>query len=585
MKLITRNFRRHTSDQFVESITEAANSIYYVFVAKHTDFTGNTVPQPVDDERTTLFRIYKDMIYGKKVANSDVASVITKRVWVSNTIYDTYVHDENNFDKNFYVATPGAGSSYDVFKCLNNNNGLPSTYYPRLSETSASDAIYETSDGYQWKYMYNISEVNWNKFSTTNYMPVYTDTDVSGNAINGTIDYVDVVSGGSGYNMFTQGSVQGVQNIGVDQYITIESSSSTLTDFYKNCAIKINNEIRIVTEYIVTGSLRRVKLDSPFNVTPSVSDLYYISPVIQTSGDCCGDGNGFKARALINSSSSNSIYKVEIVDRGQQYTFANLVAIGGITTVSNTATFKAIISPKGGHGFNPSKELGAKGCTISIKFDSTLSGGKVIDENDFRTIGILKDPLFANGSLTISSLSGSLTLTETLVGQTSKATAKVVTANATNIKLTSIRGFFETGETVVGSTSNNSATIVGVSQPTTYFDQTFKLAIDDVTGTFQEDEEILQNEGISQNANGSLYFANSSVMRLTDNRGTFNVSDDIVGSLETVLGADSGATAKVTGIITKDLVDYEGEVLYIENVSPISRNSGQTETIKLILEF
>lgn len=589
MKLLTNNFKLFSADQFVESLTEASNTIYYVFVAKHTPFINdNNPPTPEDDERTTLFRIYKDLLYGKKVDAADVAFVIKKSEWVTNTVYDQYVHDENNFTKNFFVATPGSSDSYDVFKCISNNRGAPSTYYPRLSETSASDNFYETVDGYQWKYMYSITESQWEKFSTTNFMPAFTNSDVAGNTINGTIDFVQVTYSGSGYNMFTEGLVQDVVTIGVDQFITIEPNSSTTTDFYKNCAIRIGNELRIVAEYVVTGTLRRVKVDTPFTVTPTTSDFYYISPLISISGVCCGDGVGFKARALVNASAANSIYKVEIVDRGNNYTFANLVAVGGVTTVSNSATFKAIISPRNGHGFNPAKELGSKGCIISSKFDASLSGGKVINENDFRTIGLLRDPVFANVVIGITSSTGNFTLAETLTGANSGASGVIISSNTSVIRLSNVTGYFVTSETVTGAVSNTSATTTSVTQPTTYFDQTFKIAIDDVTGTFQEDEEIYQATGgtrASQNANGSLYFANSSLLLLTDTRGTFNISDDVVGSLQIAQGNSSGATAKVTGIISKDLVDYEGEVLYIENSTPITKNASQTETVRFILEF
>lgn len=584
MKLITNNLKLHLANQFIESITEAANNIYYVFVAKSTPFPDSVVPQPTDNVRTTLYRAYKDMLYGKLITSSDVVLGVDKKVWASNTVYDQYEHDIVNFGNDFYVATPGTSDSYDVFKCLSNNKGSQSTYYPRLSETAADDSIYETLDGYQWKYMYSITSDEWSKFSTTSYMPVYLNANVSGNAVSGSIDYVSVVGGGTGYNMYTEGTVQGVTTIGVDQFITIESTSSSVTDFYKNCSIKINNELKVVAEYIVSGSLRRIKVDTPFTTTPTTSDTYYISPSIQVSGPCCGDGTGFKARALINATSSNSIYKVEILDRGQNYTFANLEAVGGIISVSNTASFKAIISPQDGHGSNPSEELGSKVVIINSKFDSSLSSGKILDENNFGTFGVLKDPLFANVVLGVSNLSSSFAALETVTGVSSNATGTIVTANSSSVKLTDVRGFFTTDEGLISS-SNTTANVSSVSQPSTYFDQTFKIVIDNLTGAFTEDEEVYQGTISLKNSNGSLYSSNSSIIRLVDQRGTLNISDDVAGIVETVEGNTSGASAKVTGFITKDLVDYKGEVLYIENVSPIEKNAGQTETIRLILEF
>lgn len=587
MKLIPNNLRLHIAQQFIESFSETANTIYYMFVGKHTSFNDDTnPPTPVDSFDETLYQAFKDMLYGKQITSNDIVLIINKSVWAAGTVYDQYEHDIDLSTKNFFVATSGAGGGYDVFKCLSNNNGAASTYYPRLSETAADDAIYETSDGYQWKYMFSITGSQWTKFSTDTFMPVYTNTNVSANAINGSIDYVQVLSGGSGYNMFAQGTVQAVSTIGIDQYITIETTSSSTVDFYQGCAIKVGNELRTVAEYLVSGSLRRVKVDTPFTTTPTTSDTYYISPLISVAGSCDSDGSGFLARALVNSSSSNSIYKVEIVDRGQNYSFANVVAIGGITSVSNTATFKAMISPKNGHGFEPATELFSKSCIASVKFDSTTSSGKVLDQNDFRVVGILQDPVFANVVITISSSTGSFSLGESVSGANSNAVGTVVTANSSQVKLTNVTGFFAASETLTGNTSAETATVVSTTQPTTYFDQTYKLTIDNVSGTFQEDEEVYQGPySVLKTANAAHYYSNSSIMRVSNVKGAFNVSDDLAGVVETVYGHTSSASAKVTGIIGKDLVDYGGEIIYIENMSPINKNTSQTETVKIILQF
>lgn len=54
---------------------------------------------------------------------------------------------------------------------------------------------------------------------------------------------------------------------------------------------------------------------------------------------------------------------------------------------------------------------------------------------------------------------------------------------------------------------------------------------------------------------------------------------------EVITGANSDATftvsAKYEGEIEKD----SGQIVYVENLSPISRSNTQTETVKLILEF
>jgi hypothetical protein len=52
-----------------------------------------------------------------------------------------------------------------------------------------------------------------------------------------------------------------------------------------------------------------------------------------------------------------------------------------------------------------------------------------------------------------------------------------------------------------------------------------------------------------------------------------------------ISGGTSGTTGTISGISTPGLQPYTGDVLYIENRSPISRATDQIEDVKLIIEF
>jgi hypothetical protein len=67
-------------------------------------------------------------------------------------------------------------------------------------------------------------------------------------------------------------------------------------------------------------------------------------------------------------------------------------------------------------------------------------------------------------------------------------------------------------------------------------------------------------------------------------RGTFSVSDDSTGTINNFENS-TGAVAKITQRIDPDLVDGKGEILYFENVQPVTRATDQSEKIKLIFEF
>lgn len=599
-KLITNNIRLFNVDQFIESFSEPNFNIYYYFVGNPIPFTNDNVPPTLyDNVQTTFVDPYQSMIYGKRITSSDIIQMAPRHDWVSGTVYTKYTHDDETvLNSNFYVLS-NEGSSYSVFKCLDNNNGSPSTYRPRLSETAADDDFYFTpTDGYQWKYMYSITTSQFNKFATTSHIPVYVNANVVANAVGGSIDNIETLFSGNGYSSYTSGNFQEVRVGGNPLVFAIDpSNASSNSNFYLNCALKITSGVgsgqqKQITGYTVSGAARRVIVDSAFNITPTTSSTYEITPTVQISGD----GTGAQARALVNAV-SNTIYKVEIVERGSGYTYASVIITGntGIINVAtstailaNNATAKVIISPKDGHGSNAASELGAHYVGISTTFDSSLSGSKVVDENDFRSVGILKDPLFSNVVLSISSSTGSFQDGEVVFqnpGNTANAYGVVFSANDSSVTLTNAYGFFVSGNStygiLTGANSGYTAVCDSATQPTTYFDQTFKVVGTlQSAATFIEDELVVQN----LNANGYYYSSNNTVVRLVNKKGTINQSE-IGGTQQYLNGDSSDAQFLVSGLVSPDIVPGSGDVIYIENFTPITKSSGQTETIKLVLEF
>ena len=94
-----------------------------------------------------------------------------------------------------YVIT----DEYNVYVCLDNNNNTPSTSKP----IDTNFASYTYSDGYVWKFMYNVPIGLRNKFLTTTYVPVVTSIQ-SQFYTNGNIQAVRVDQAGTGY---TGGSI------------------------------------------------------------------------------------------------------------------------------------------------------------------------------------------------------------------------------------------------------------------------------------------------------------------------------------------------------------------------------------------
>jgi hypothetical protein len=223
---------------------------------------------------------------------------------------------------------------------------------------------------------------------------------------------------------------------------------------------------------------------------------------------------------------------------------------------------------------------------ISAAFnaDDIENNNKLLDTNDYRNIGLLHNPLLSNVVITYSSSTSGFADGEIITQADSGARGEVVRVTDTTLKLTNVSKFFGSGNSsynLIRSSGGATARVDSVAGPTTYIDQTYKLVIDNPAGQFQEDELVTQGS----HANGVMYFANNTVMRITGKKGVINVSDDVVGTVETISGTTSSSTSKITDVIAGDLVPNSGQVMYIENVKPVKRYNQQSETLKLILQF
>jgi hypothetical protein len=97
-------------------------------------------------------------------------------------------------DALFYVMT----DEYNVYKCLDNNNNSPSTTKPIGTQVLPITL----SDGYIWKYMYNVPIALRTKFLTDQYMPVVTALTQQFYSAGG-IETVNIENIGTGYTAAT----------------------------------------------------------------------------------------------------------------------------------------------------------------------------------------------------------------------------------------------------------------------------------------------------------------------------------------------------------------------------------------------
>ena len=480
--IITNKFRINNAEQFVESFSESAATTYYLFIgrahswATDADVQGNSINEGTDaspptpnDDVTSEFYNYDDMIGAKLISSSDVSHVIPRRNWTTGTTYDMFEHNisssnaansgaTNLFDSTFFVMN----SSNAVYKVIENDGATASTVEP----TSTSNSIFETSDGYRWKYMYSLTSAETLNFMSTDFIHVSTDSTVSAAAVDGALDTILVVAGGSSFNT---------------------SSGSTIS------AIPIR-----------------------------------------------GDGSGGIASVTI---SSGAITAATVTTAGSGYTFAyirdaDIIAATNAGGAGSGSNLNVIIPPKGGHGSNAVKELGG----FFVMLNKSLVGVEGTSDigvgNDFRRIGLVRDPTNFGGStvatattrrqlyaIKFASVSGTFTADEEINQASTGAVGKVVEFDSTNL----ILYYYQTRFPDVGTDSNGNLTAFSGANAIT---------------------------GQSSSASATPDTSNSN----------------------TVNGVEFSS-----GYANPELAYDSGDIIYVEERSPITMASDQTENVKLII--
>jgi len=487
-KLVTTNFNVESAASFVSSF---ANNDYFVFAGKHTPYPGSdaNLTTPNNSLKSTNLDVYDNMIFAKRISSSDVVHVVNKYLWTSNTFYYKYDHrDGDLYDKRFYTVVDDS-TEFNVYKCLfnasNTTVNVNSTVAP---STKTLDPII-TGDGYIWKYMYSISKTQYEKFATGNYIPVVANTTVQDGAVDGTIEVIDIITRGRGYDNYIENGVFRTTDLSVggsSEVYGAPDDAEAEDDYYRGCVIKITNssvgaagQYRRIVDYRGVGGQKIFTLDSAFTTAPAAGDEYEVYPYVYVWGDGT-ETTSAEGRAIIDST-ANSIIEIEMLNVGAGYRYGesyagktpdtipvtiNSAFIDLPASIANNANFTAatlqpIISPIGGHGADPLKELGARRVCISTKFTNS-EGGTIPVENDFRQVGIVKNPLFTNVDIILRSantVGGSFTIGETvhqfkqykLHGNVS------VTASNSTIKKTDQGRISSTVTITNGGTGYNSA--------------------------------------------------------------------------------------------------------------------------------
>lgn len=279
--LVTSFFHNAAATNFYTSLTDG-NDKNYIFVGRITAWPNDAAPPSVDGSvNYTEFGYWRNVIAAKKIVASDVSFAIKRYNWANNTIYRQYDSTSSNL-----FADPAAANTlyvmtddYNVYKCLFNNKAATSTVKP----TGTSTSLLNTADGYIWKYMFTVTSADRNKFMNTQFIPIQTLTADNGSqqwnvqqaASNGSIQIIDIISGGSNY-LQSNGIFAAVPTTTT---MTLNATASGTDNIYNDSSIFItsgpgNGELKTITDY--NGTTKTITINSAFTITPNTSSTYLI---------------------------------------------------------------------------------------------------------------------------------------------------------------------------------------------------------------------------------------------------------------------------------------------------------------------
>lgn len=468
--------------QFKESFYEPAPEIGYVFIGNHLPYFDENVPNSIVDSVNDEKLAWENMIAAKKITGNDVELVIPKFSWTSNTKYKQYDDlidlDElltGNTSLNvrpMYVFT----SQRNVYKCLSNNASANSTVEPTGDYTSSNGNI-ATSDGYIWKYMFNVKPSN--KFLADDWIPAPSST----NQLDYGINLIGVVDG--------ELTTIVVENTGSGFY---ENNVAVLPVFSSGCTrLTLANTTNVAANMIVSGTgiapgTFISRLDVPNN-------NIFLSTATTSSGGgnttanqislttriyIDGDGTGAVAAATVNA--NGFLTKVTVTTIGTDYSRANAFVYG---TGSN-ASVRVIRDMKYGHAYNPARELGANSVMVVSRIgeiDST-ENGKIPANTTFRQYGIFVNPHKYGENTVVAAVNASAVVSQATVltitagsnysidefayqGLPNDTTAANTIAHGSvldqsfdQVRLTNVRGTFKTGVPLRGASSGVSDRLV-----------------------------------------------------------------------------------------------------------------------------
>jgi hypothetical protein len=514
--IITDQLRILNAKSFVAGLTTTSNSYYsFIGLPNATDYssTWDTTPLAPKDNFDEENGYWDTMIALKKIKSDDVRQMVRKITWSSGTTYDMYRHDisRDNTSKPsgatslYYANYYVVNSDYRVYICLNNGIG-PETPSGRPS----------------------LDE------------PTFTDLEprAAGNS-------------GDGYIWKYLYTIRPSEIVKFDStdYMPVPTDWETSD---RDSAVRNNAA--------TSGQLKVITITNRGVGIGTANRTYSRVPIK-------GDGSGAEATIVVNNESK--VESITISNGGSGYTYGSVdLESGGVPTGTTRPLFNVIIPPKGGHGADIYRELGAFNVLVYSRIENDDQNPDFITGNQIARIGLVENPEAFNSTTILDLEKASSVYALKLIG--------VAYSTTTFVADSRIFQTIGTGVTAVGR-------VISYNQNT------------GVLKYWQDRTFVGFNTDGTQN-NSPQYGFNLNRFTATPSTGG---SVTIVGGSSN-LGIDTSFTGVTTtinnrnyylgqsfvsGVSNPEVKKYSGNIIYVDNRPSITRSQNQKEDIKVILQF
>ena len=515
--IITDQLRILNAKNFVSGITSTANS-YYMFLGlpnpNEVNANWDNNPPAPRDNFNEENNCWDTIVSLKKINSSDIRRVVRKRTWSSGTTYDYYRHD---YSINNLAPVSKATNLYS------------SSYYVMNSEYKVYICLQNGTDPDNPNGRPSLDE------------PLFTDLEPrsAGNSGDGyiwkylyTIKPSDIIKFES------------------TDFIPVPSDWETGID---NAAVRNN---------AVDGSIKIVAITNR-GVGVGVPNTIYTRVPIK------GDGTGAECTITINN--DQQVESITVSNQGSGYTYGTVdLTAGNVSTGSISPTFSVIISPKGGHGADIYRELGAYNVLLYSRIENDVQNPDFITGNQIARVGIVENPRKFDSSQILSDdkISASYAIRLTGVGYSSaiftpdsvitQTVGTGVTARGKVISYDQTTGVLKYWQ----DRSLCGFSTVGLAQSTSY---PYGLDLVEFTS--------------NPSSGGNLVITGNSGNPLSINNSFSGIST-VINNRTYYLGQTF-----VNGLSNPEVKKHSGNIIYVDNRPAITRSINQKEDIKVILQF